>query len=447
MSKIVVGMVSLGCPKNEIDGEHILHDLTEDPRFSLATMDEMADVLIVNTCAFIESAKQEAIEAILDACEQKEQGRLQAVVVTGCLAERYQQELCSEIPEVDVVLGIGSNHQIKDAILQALAGKKISRFDKKEELRLTHPRWVTTPSHYAYIKIADGCDNYCSYCAIPYIRGRFRSRQMSEILDEARFLAEQGVRELIVIAQDTTRYGEDLYGESRLPELLKELAKIGFSWIRMLYCYPERITDKLLTVIEQEPSLIPYFDIPIQHCNDEILRRMNRKVTGDEIRTLLTKIRKRIPSAILRTSLIAGFPGETEEQFQELLRFVQEVKFDRLGCFAYSQEEGTPAGRMEGQLSNEEKERRADRIRWSQQSILEEKAKEKIGTVFSVLCEEEWEDGFVGRSAADAPEIDCNVYFTSTIHSPKVGQMVRVRITEQQDGDLFGEEIDEEAVE
>ncbi len=439
MNKIAVMAVSLGCPKNEIDGEHILYDLINDNRFCPAESIESADAVVINTCAFIEAAKKEAIDAILDACELKETGRLKVVVVTGCLSERYKDELLAEIPEIDVSLGIGSNDQIAEAIIKALGGEKVSSFAKKEELRLSHPRLVTTPKHYAYIKIADGCDNYCSYCAIPYIRGRFRSRPIEEICKEAEKLYQNGAKELIVIAQDTTRYGEDIYGSLKLPELLKQLAKIGFLWIRTLYCYPERITDELIDTIASEPSLLPYFDIPIQHCNDYILKKMNRKVTGNEIKTLLKKIRSKIPNAVIRTSLIAGFPGETEEQFEELKQFVKDVEFDRLGCFAYSQEEGTTAGRMDGQLSDNVKRERADSIQWEQQQILEKKAEKQMGKTISVICEEETEDGFIGRSEADAPEIDCLVYFSSS-NSPKVGDLVSVEITSQENGDLIGKQ-------
>ena len=442
MNKIAVGMVSLGCPKNEIDGEHILHDLAEDPRFDLAEEQE-ADVLIIHTCAFIQAAREEAIGAILDACGRKEEGTLKAVVVTGCLAQRYQQELADEIPEVDVILGIGAHQQIADAIVSALGGETVLSIGQKEQLRLSHPRLLTTPPHYAYLKIAEGCDNYCSYCAIPYIRGRFRSRPMDEILKEAELLFRQGVKELIVIAQNTTRYGEDWGGASRLPELLRALSNIGFVWIRTLYCYPERITDELLNVISEEPAVLPYFDIPIQHCNDEILRRMNRKITGLEIRSLLDRIRSRIPEAVLRTSLIAGFPGETEEQFDELLRFVEEVKFDRMGCFAYSQEEGTPAGRMEGQLPDWIKEERAERIQWAQQQILEEKARQKTGLTLPVLCEEETPGGFIGRTAADAPEIDCSILVSADVSVP-IGSLVLAKIVGEENGDLIGQLSGEE---
>ena len=442
---ITVGMVSLGCPKNQVDAEMLLSNMS-NYGYAITSNPEEADVVVINTCGFIESAKQESIDTILDFCERKGQGNLKCVVVTGCLAERYQQELAKEIPETDVVLGIGANGEIAKAIEQALEGKKVAAFAPKCELALNGDRMLTTPPYLAYLKIAEGCNNCCTYCAIPSIRGPYRSREMEDILKEARWLAETGVKELVVVAQDTTRYGEDLYGASKLPQLLEQLCEIeGFHWIRVLYCYPERITDELLDVIATQPKIAKYLDVPIQHINTSVLKRMNRRSTKEEILDVIQKIRTKVPNITLRTSLIAGFPGETEEQFEELVEFVKQVKFDRMGCFAYSQEEGTPAGRMPEQLEDAVKQRRAELVMLEQQTINGEHNRALLGKTIEVLVEGFDYDNscYYGRSEADAPEIDGTVLFVSE-QEHDAGEFVTVKIIDATEYDLMGQVVQEE---
>ena len=438
-----VGMVSLGCPKNQVDAEMLLYLLRQDG-YELEPDPGLADVVVVNTCGFIESAKQESIENILEFCQLKKEGRIKCVVATGCLAERYREELVKEIPELDVVLGIGSNEQIAAAVKQALSGHKSVLFDaKKEDLPLNGGRVLSTLPFFAYLKIAEGCDNCCSYCAIPSIRGRFRSREMADILAEANWLAERGVTELVVVAQDTTRYGEDLPGGENLAKLLKELCKIdGFRWIRVLYCYPERITDELLETIASEEKLVKYLDIPLQHANGRILKAMHRHGDRQTLTALLTKIRQKVPGIILRTTLIAGFPGETEQEFEELCEFVGDIRFERLGCFAYSQEEGTPAARMEGQLSEEEKIHRAELVMEQQMFIMSDFNESQVGKTLTTVVEgyDRYAEAFFGRTAMDAPDIDGKVFFTSK-KPLKIGQYVGVRIDEVLDYDLTGEAV------
>ena len=441
---IKVGMVSLGCPKNQVDAE-ILMGLLRQDGFELTPDAGLADVVVVNTCGFIESAKQESIENILEFCQLKKEGRIKCVVATGCLAERYREELVKEIPELDVVLGIGSNEQIAAAVRTALDGKKSVLFDaKKEDLPLNGGRVLSTLPFYAYLKIAEGCDNRCSYCAIPMIRGRFRSREMADILEEARWLSENGVTEVVVVAQDTTRYGEDLPGGETLAALLTELCKIdGFRWIRVLYCYPERITDELLEVFAREEKLVKYLDIPLQHANGRVLRAMNRHGDRQELTALMKKIRDKVPGIVLRTTLIAGFPGETPEEFEELCEFVNDIRFERLGCFAYSQEEGTPAGRMKDQIEEEEKIRRAELIMEQQMFIMNDYNEAQVGNVLTAVVEgyDRYAQAFFGRTAMDAPDIDGKIFFTS----PKplsIGQYVGVRVDEVLDYDLMGEAVE-----
>lgn len=441
---IKVGMVSLGCPKNQVDAE-ILMGLLRQDGFELTPDAGLADVVVVNTCGFIESAKQESIENILEFCQLKKEGRIKCVVATGCLAERYREELVKEIPELDVVLGIGSNEQIAAAVRTALDGKKSVLFDaKKEDLPLNGGRVLSTLPFYAYLKIAEGCDNRCSYCAIPMIRGRFRSREMADILEEARWLSENGVTEVVVVAQDTTRYGEDLPGGETLAALLTELCKIdGFRWIRVLYCYPERITDELLEVFAREEKLVKYLDIPLQHANGRVLRAMNRHGDRQELTALMKKIRDRVPGIVLRTTLIAGFPGETPEEFEELCEFVNDIRFERLGCFAYSQEEGTPAGRMKDQIEEEEKIRRAELIMEQQMFIMNDYNEAQVGNVLTAVVEgyDRYAQAFFGRTAMDAPDIDGKIFFTS----PKplsIGQYVGVQVDEVLDYDLMGEAVE-----
>ena len=437
---IKVGMVSLGCSKNQVDAE-IMLSLLQKGGYELCAEAESCDVVIINTCGFIEDAKRESIENILEFCQQKQLGQIKVVVVTGCLAERYREQLVAEIPEADVVLGIGANSHIVAAIEQALEGKHLSAFPEKEKLPLNGERVLANDGYFAYLKLADGCDNRCSYCAIPLIRGNFRSRRMEDILAEAERLADMGVRELNVIAQDTTRYGEDIYGKLMLPELLKKLCEIDkLHWIRVLYCYPDRVTDELLDVINSEEKIVKYIDLPIQHCNGEVLHRMNRRGDRESLTKLMQKIRDRIPDVILRTTLITGFPGETDAQFEELCEFIKEVKFDRLGCFPYSCEEDTKASLYEDQIDEEVKIRRAQVVMETQFSIMEEKNKAQIGRVLEVLAEG-YDDEiglFYGRSCMDAPDIDSCVYFYAQ-KPPKPGDFVKVKITKAVDYDLFGE--------
>ena len=441
-STIKVGMVSLGCNKNQVDSEHMLWDLRE-AGYELCTDAGLCDVVIINTCGFIESAKQESIEYILEFCTLKQEGRIKVVVVTGCLAERYKEQVKQEIPEADVILGIGSNSELVAAIENALAGKQTMLFGDKLALSMEGGRIISNLPFFAYLKVAEGCNNRCTYCAIPMIRGKFRSREMQNIVDEAEFFVANGVTELCVVAQDTTRYGEDLYGESHLPQLLSRLCKIdGLQWIRILYCYPERVTDELLNVMATEKKIVPYMDIPIQHVAGDVLKRMNRHGDAEFLRNLINKIRARVPGITLRTTLITGFPGETEEEFEELCEFVSDMRFERLGCFAYSREEDTPAYDMPGQIDAEVKARRAEVIMEMQMGIVYEHNKALRGKTLTVLCEgfDRYAESWYGRSYMDAPDIDAKVFFTTT-QKVEPGDYVEVEITDMLDYDLIGEAI------
>ena len=440
-----VGLVSLGCPKNQVDAEHIVYNLREEG-YEIIPDAALADVAVINTCGFIESAKQEAIDTILEFCTLKSEGRIKAVIVTGCLAERYKAEIRSELPEVDAVVGLGANELLGEIIKKVLAGETADMNGDKYSLIIDARRIVSTET-FAYLKIAEGCDNRCTYCAIPSIRGRLRSRKLESIVDEAKWLAKVGFKEIILVAQDTTVYGLDLYSKPMICELLRELCKIdGLKWIRTLYSYPERITDELIELIASEEKLVKYLDIPIQHCNDRVLKRMNRKSTKAELVSLVKKLRERIPGVILRTTLIAGFPGETEEEFEELCEFVNEMKFDRLGCFAYSQEEGTPAALLPDQLDEEEKQRRADTVTETQMLISDRQSEERVGKDIEVVVEgwDKWAECYFGRSYAEAPEIDGKIFFTSD--SPRtVGEYVKVHIDGTMDYDLLGSVVNESA--
>ena len=435
-----VCMVSLGCPKNQVDAEMMLK-LLENDGFEICGEEAQADAIIINTCGFIESAKAEAIENILEASQYKKDGNCKALVVTGCLAERYRDDVTEEIPEVDVCVGIGSNDKIAEIVKNAIEGKKGNFYGEKNELNLNNDRILGGYPFSTYLKIGDGCDNCCTYCAIPKIRGRMRSRTIEDCVNEAKKLADKGVTELIVVAQDTTAYGEDIYGESKLPELLTELCKIeGFHWIRTLYTYPDRITDKLLDTIAREQKLVKYLDIPLQHVNGEILKRMNRKGDCESLSDLIDKIRVKIPDITLRTTIITGFPGETEEQFCEMAEFVKEKRFDRLGCFTYSAEEGTLAAEFPDQIDEQVKADRMENIMELQMTISAEKNEEKAGTVTEVLIEG-WDDYikcYFGRTAADAPEVDGKIFFMSS-RPLKIGEYVNVRINDCLDYDLLGE--------
>lgn len=435
-----ISMVSLGCPKNQVDAEKMLKIL-RDAGFEICAEEAEADAIIINTCGFIEEAKKEAIENILEAAEYKKTGKCKALIVTGCLAERYRDDVTEEIPEADVCVGIASNGKIAEIVTDALKGKKENRYGKKEEFSLEGERILGGYPFSTYLKIAEGCNNCCTYCAIPKIRGKLRSRSIESCVEEAKRLATAGVKELTVVAQDTTAYGEDLYGKPMLAALLTELCKIeGLHWIRMLYTYPDRITDELLDAVATEEKLVPYFDIPIQHVNEEIVKRMNRTGNRDTLLALLQKIRARVPGVTLRTTLIAGFPGETEEQFEELCEFVKEARFDRLGCFVYSPEEDTVAAGFADQIDEQTKTDRMENIMELQLGISAEKNKEKIGTVTEVLIEG-WDDYikcYFGRTPADAPEVDGKIFFMST-RPLVIGDFVKVRVNDNLDYDLLGE--------
>ncbi|MEG1043236.1 MAG: 30S ribosomal protein S12 methylthiotransferase RimO [Oscillospiraceae bacterium] len=439
---IKVGMVSLGCAKNQVDGELMLAKLANDG-FEIKSNPAECDAVIINTCGFIEDAKKESIETIFEFCGMKTNSNLKAVIVTGCLAERYREELVKEIPEVDVVLGIGKNSDISNAIKKAVNGEKIAEFGPKSDLSLEGERILANPPHFAYIKVAEGCDNKCSYCAIPLIRGEFRSRPMENIIKEVESLAEKGVKEFNIVAQDTTRYGEDLYGKFMLAELIKKVCAIEkVEWVRILYCYPDRITDELLETIASEDKVVKYVDIPIQHASGKILKLMNRKGDFNSIKSLMEKIRAKIPNVALRTTLIAGFPGETNEDFAELCELVEEVKFDRLGCFSYSPEEDTPAFEMEDQIDDQLKARRTDIIMELQMEVAEDLAQSMNGKTLKILTEGfDYDEGmYWGRSYMDAPDIDTKVYFMSN-SKPNAGDFVNVLITDVDEYDLIGEEM------
>ena len=435
-----VSMVSLGCPKNQVDAEQMLYTL-QSAGFELTPAEAEADAIIINTCGFIESAKAEAIENILEAAKYKDEGNCKALIVTGCLAERYQNDVTEEIPEVDVCVGIGSNGKIAEIVKQAIEGKCENSFGAKEDLDLNTKRILGGYPFTAYLKIADGCNNCCTYCAIPKIRGKMRSRKIEDCVAEAKELALNGVRELIVVAQDTTAYGSDIYGKPMLSELLKELCKIeGLHWIRTLYTYPDKIDDELLKVLKTEEKLVKYLDIPIQHVNSEILKKMNRKGNREDLENLIKKIRTEIPDITLRTTLITGFPGESEEQFEELCEFVKETRFDRLGCFAYSPEEDTVAAEMPDQIDEQTKVSRAENIMEMQMDIMREKNEEKIETVLEVIIEG-WDDYikcYFGRTVCDAPEVDGKIFFMSD-RPLVIGDFAKVQINDCLDYDLLGE--------
>lgn len=436
-----VGMISLGCPKNQVDGELMLEKLNKSG-FEISPTIEGSDVMIINTCGFIDDAKKEAIETILEVAEYKTAGLISAIVVTGCLAERYQEEILKEIPEVDSVIGIGADGDIVKVCQKALTGVSTSFFPDKCYLPLEGERLLSTPSHWAYLKISDGCDNKCSYCAIPGIRGGYIERPMESILSEAEVLAKQGVKEIILLAQDTTKYGSKLYGACKLAELLKKLVKIdGIQWIRLFYCYPDRVTDELIDVIASEEKICSYIDIPLQHCNKEILKSMNRNGSYESLKKLIRKMKNAIPDLSLRTTFMVGFPGERDEDFEELCRFVKEMKFDKMGCFAYSPEEDTPAFDFENQIDDDIKKRRAEVLMDIQYSITQESNEKKLGNVYKVIVDGVDEDNhFVGRSYLDSPEIDSGILFTSD-RNLSSGDFVNVKITDYNGYDLIGEEV------
>lgn len=436
---IKVSMASLGCSKNLIDSEQML-GLLEQSGYEIVENEEDADILIVNTCTFIESAKMESIECILELAQYKKTGHCKYLIVTGCLAQRYKEQILSELPEVDAVIGTNEYDKIADVIRSLDEEQEKRLFCAETPLLCETSRLRSTPGYTAYLKIAEGCDNHCTYCVIPSIRGRYRSRRMEDIIAEAKELAADGVKELVVIAQDTTRYGKDLYGEYRLAELLRELCHIdNIEWVRVHYCYPEIVTDKLIDVFAEESKLCNYFDIPIQHCSDGILKRMGRRTNKKQITELIARIRHRLPDAVIRTSLIVGFPGETEEEFEELRQFVEETKFDRLGVFAYSREEDTPAYDMDNQIDEEEKERRRELLMMVQSEISQQLNEDKIGKTVRVLVEgkDEIIKSYYGRTYADSIEIDGKVFFKSD-KPLKEGDFASVKIEQVLEYDLFG---------
>ena len=433
-------MISLGCPKNQVDGEALLAKL-QKAGYEIVNNIEDSDVMIVNTCGFIEQAKKEAIDTILEVAEYKNAGLISAIVVTGCLAERYQDEIIKEMPEVDAVLGIGANSDIVKTCDKALCGIVTTSFPNKCYLSINDERIISTPSHWAYLKIAEGCDNRCSFCAIPGIRGGFRSRTIESCVDEAKALAESGVKELILIAQDTTKYGQDLYGKYSLDILLKELVKIdGIEWIRLFYCYPQRITDSLINVIANEEKVCSYIDIPLQHSDKTVLKNMNRVGDGDDYRALISKMRKAIPDLALRTTFMVGFPGETDEQFENLCKFTEDVKFDKMGCFTFSPEEDTPAYDMQNQIDDDVKVRRQEVLMNKQYSITEELNKQRIGRIYKVIIDTFDGEKYVGRSYMDSPEIDSGIIFTCD-NNLNIGDFVNVEITDYNGYDLIGKAI------
>ena len=433
-----VGMISLGCPKNQVDGEALLAKLAH-AGYQIVNEIEDSDVMIVNTCGFIEDAKREAIDTILEVAQYKEAGLISAIVVTGCLAERYQDEILKEMPEVDAVIGIGANSDIVKVCDKALCGIKTSNYPNKCYLPLDDERVLSTPPHWAYLKIAEGCDNRCAYCAIPGIRGSFRSRTIESVVDEAKNLVNRGVKEIILVAQDTTKYGQDLYGEYSLDKLLKELVKIdGLEWIRLFYCYPQRITDSLIEVIANEEKVCNYIDIPLQHSDTTVLKNMNRVGDGNDYRVLLDKMRKAIPDLALRTTFMVGFPGETDEQFENLCDFVKDMKFDKMGCFTFSPEEDTPAFDMDNQIDEDVKKRRQEVLMNAQYSITEASNKSRVGNVYKVIIDSFADGKYTGRSYMDSPEIDSGIIFTSN-KKLNIGDFVNVKITDFDGYDLIGE--------
>ena len=433
-----VGMISLGCPKNQVDGEALLAKLAQ-AGYQIVNEIENSDVMIVNTCGFIEDAKREAIDTILEVAQYKEAGLISAIVVTGCLAERYQDEILKEMPEVDAVIGIGANSDIVKVCDKALCGIKTSNFPNKCYLPLDGERMLSTPPHWAYLKIAEGCDNRCAYCAIPGIRGDFRSRTIESVVDEAKSLVNRGVKEIILVAQDTTKYGQDLYGEYSLDKLLKELVKIdGLEWIRLFYCYPQRITDSLIDVIANEDKVCKYIDIPLQHSDATVLKNMNRVGDGNDYRVLLNKMREAIPGLALRTTFMVGFPGETDEQFENLCEFVKDMKFDKMGCFTFSPEEDTPAFDMKNQIDEDVKKRRQEVLMNVQFFITEASNKGRVGNVYKVIVDSFADGKYTGRSYMDSPEIDSGIIFTSN-KKLNIGDFVDVKITDFDGYDLIGE--------
>ncbi len=429
-----IGFISLGCSKNLVDTE-IMIGLCKEKGYTIVNDPEEAEAIIINTCGFIDDAKEEAISTILDAAKLKEDGKLKKLIVTGCLAQRYKEAVLEELPEVDLIVGVDEFPRIAELLAHETGACVTTNTAPYPE---DAPRTLSTPSFMAYLKIAEGCDNHCTYCAIPSIRGPFRSRSMKDVIKEAKGLYESGVRELSVVAQDTTRYGVDLYGQSALPKLLKALAEIGFPWIRLFYTYADSITDELLEVMASHKNILPYLDIPIQHIDNTVLRRMGRKDTAEGIKKLISKIRTKLPEAVLRTSIIVGFPGETEDAFSSLCEFVKTGAFDRMGVFKFSPEDGTPAAKLPDQIDEETKMERHEKLYTIAKSVSEEALRKKIGTEQEVLCEGFSDMFYVGRTKGDGAEIDGKVYFTSE-EDIAPGSFVKVRILATEEYDIIGE--------
>ncbi len=437
-----IGFVSLGCSKNQLDTEVMLHELMS-AGYEITPEETEADIVIVNTCAFIESAKKESIDNIIDIGWLKEHNNLKGIIVTGCLAERYRDEIFTELPEVDAVLGVGSIHYIVTAVKNVEKGVKYSSYEKNDCVKLGGDRVLTTPEYAAYLKIGEGCDNRCTYCAIPLIRGKFRSRPMEDLVSEAKQLDELGVKELSIIAQDITRYGIDLYGSYKLAELIHRITEeTNIPWIRLLYCYPDKITDELVAEIRDNDRVVKYIDLPLQHISDSVLKRMNRHGDGKMIRDVIAKLRREVPGIVIRTTFIVGFPGETDEDFTELSRFVDEVKFDRMGAFTYSREEGTPAYDFDDQIDEQTKRDRADILMKQQMAISEARNETLVGKTLKVLCEDfdPVSESYYGRSYMDAPDIDGKIFFSSA-KKLKSGTFVNVHIDSAEDYDLVGHAI------
>lgn len=440
-----IGFVSLGCAKNLVDTEVMLR-LLYDAGYEIVPEDTEAEIIVVNTCGFIESAKQESIDNVLDVAWLKKHGKLRGIIATGCLAERYRDEIFREMPEVDAVLGTGSYHEIVRAVEAVLRGERFSSYLDKEAAPLGGDRCLTTPEHTAYLKIAEGCDNRCTYCAIPSIRGRMRSRKIEEIVAEAKELEALGVKELNLIAQDTSRYGLDIYGEYSLARLVREITReTSIPWIRLLYSYPDKITDDLVAELRDNPRLLKYMDVPIQHISDRILTAMNRHGSSELIRKTIEKLRGEVPGIMLRSTAIVGFPGETDADFEELCAFIKEAKFERFGAFTYSPEEGTPAAELPDQLDEQTKQDRYDILMQTQLSVAEELGIRMVGKTLTVLCEgyDVVAETHYGRGEGDAPDVDGRIYFSSKKRIP-AGSFVRVLITEALDYDLVGEVTEED---
>jgi ribosomal protein S12 methylthiotransferase len=436
-----VGMISLGCDKNRVDSEIMLSILSKNG-FNIINNAKEADVIIINTCGFIESAKQESIETILEMAENKESGKCKSIVVTGCMAERYKDELIKEMPEIDAVIGTGSYRDICNIVKETLEGKRgIVKMDNLNYNLDYEDRIITTPSYFAYVKIAEGCDNNCSYCIIPKLRGNFRSRTKESILKEINYLAQNGVKEVILVAQDTSRYGIDLYGKKMITELLSEIETVeGIEWVRLMYSYPEEITDELIEIVKHSKKICNYFDIPMQHISSRVLRLMGRKSTKEKILTLIDKIKCEIPDAAIRTSIIVGFPGETEEDFNELKDFLQNYKLDRVGVFSYSAEEGTSAANMKEQIDTETKETRKNILMQLQSQVSLENNKKLIGKIADVIIEGKSKNGqYYGRTQWDAPEIDQQIYVNCESKGLSKGDVVKVKISKAYTYDLIGD--------